>query len=712
MKDIFTEEKEHLSSTINKFNEVIEYTNAKLNVLPKMYKNNPFQLEKLSKQYNDKLILLTKTENKPYFARIDFKNEKDGQIEKCYISKVGVTDEDNNIVTVDWRAPISSMYYDSNIGDASYKAPEGIVKGNLLLKRQFEIENKKLLNFQDVDTVSNDEILKNYLGVSKDDRLKNIVSTIQYEQNEIIRESLYNNMIIQGVAGSGKTTVALHRVAYLVYNYIDKVNVDEYLVIGPSKFFVNYISNVLPDLDVNNVSQMTYEEIVKDITKENFTLIEEEINLKSFLKDKSSMTFEKYKLSNDYKELIDKYLCQLDKKIVPEKDFIVKGYTILNRSIINNIYNSIVSTKEINYEVFYKKIDRAVLLIAKYINDNYIKIKDKIINENLSKLSSLTKSKINEERKNLEYLKKELNNSFNKDLKKYLLSNIPKIIPLYLDFLNTLLKNDELKSQELYIEQTIKNVKSKKVSFNDLGALLYLSYRIYGEKEYKKYHHTVIDEAQDFGYLNFYALKKILPTSTFSIFGDIAQSIYEYHSTNDWELLNKELDNTDYSIKYLSKSYRTTIEIMNEANKITSYLNISTANPVIRHGNNVNYIKTKDNANEIIKIIKHTSHEKIAIITKDTTESSIIKKSLDNENIKCQNITSLHDNYIENICIIPSYLSKGLEFDVVIIYDAGSNKYDINCITDMKLLYVSFTRAMHELYVLYSNELPLPLQMD
>lgn len=181
LKEEFDLEKKNLEDTIDRFQEIIEETNLKINALPRLYSNNPYLLEKLMLQYSNRLELLERTEKKPYFARLDFKNDKEEYIEKCYIGKVGVMDEDNNIVTVDWRTPIATMYYDSNIGRAFYDAPEGKITGYLSVKRQYDIESGILRNFQDVDTVSNDEFLNPYLGVSADNRLKNIVSTIQAE---------------------------------------------------------------------------------------------------------------------------------------------------------------------------------------------------------------------------------------------------------------------------------------------------------------------------------------------------------------------------------------------------------------------------------------------------------------------------------------------------------------------------------------------------
>lgn len=266
---------------------------------------------------------MNKTSLKPYFARIDFARAVEKDVEKLYISKVGVMDEENNSITIDWRAPISSMYYDSNVGKASYEAPEGLCTGEILIKRQYEIENGKLKKYQDVDTVSNDDLLKPYLETSVDNRLRNIVSTIQVEQNAIIREPISQNIIVQGVAGSGKTTVALHRIAYLVYNNRDKINPEQYLVIGPNNFFVNYISSVLPDLDVDNVNQQTYLELCQESINEKIQLINEEEKLITPIEDTKRLEYERFKVSMKFKEALDNYITEIDKKVVSDTELYV-----------------------------------------------------------------------------------------------------------------------------------------------------------------------------------------------------------------------------------------------------------------------------------------------------------------------------------------------------------------------------------------------------
>ncbi len=708
MEKTFQEEKKYLEKTLLQFEEIIEDEELRLKALPRMYSNDPVLLASLLSQYNTKLEILKRCENKPYFARIDFTSDETGKEEECYISKVGVSDNDNNLVTVDWRAPIATLYYDSNIGGASYLAPEGLIKGTLNLKRQYDIENKILNSFQDVDTVSNDEILKPYLNASADNRLKNIVSTIQSEQNKIIRNPLYNNLIIQGVAGSGKTTVALHRVAYLVYNNRQNINANQYIVIGPNKFFINYISNVLPDLDVNNVSQLTYDEIVKKLINEDFNLISDKNKLLKLVINPDELFYQHLKVSLTFKDKLDEFIKDFDKMIVPDSDLIIKGYKIISNKVIKKMYDSL------DYNIMAKKIEKASLLIGKDIFNHSDVIMNNIWNEFNEKTKMMDKDKIDKERNNIVFIEKELRNNCNQSLKKYFSKARPNILNLYLSFLE---KIDNYGKEEIDITNKVKEnitaLKKKNVEFEDLASLVYLYYRIYGPNEYLKYRQVVIDEAQDFGEFNFLALKLLMPNATFSIFGDLAQSIYQYRGIESWEKVIKTTFDDKCDLMYLSKSYRTTTEIMNSANNITKHLNLVTADPVIRHGKNVNYVKFTNNQPLLIKDIINSYIEKgynsIAVICKDEEEVIRISEELKKIKIDVKTITDLDIIYQGGICVITSYLAKGLEFDGVIISNASEDVYNSLKSFDMKLLYVAMTRPLHELNILYNNEITKPL---
>lgn len=714
-EECFKEEEAKLQEIIAKFDEIMEYYNLRLEAIPKIYKDNPLMIANLIELYSKKIALMNKTSLKPYFARIDFARDGEKNVEKLYIGKVGVMDEENNSITIDWRAPISSMYYDSNVGKASYEAPEGICTGEILIKRQYEIENGKLQKYQDVDTVSNDDLLKPYLETSVDNRLRNIVSTIQVEQNAIIREPISQNIIVQGVAGSGKTTVALHRIAYLVYNNRDKINPEQYLVIGPNNFFVNYISSVLPDLDVDNVNQQTYLELCQESINEKIQLINEEEKLITSIEDTKRLEYERFKVSMKFKEALDSYITEIDKKVVPDTELIIKDYRILPVEIIKKIYNSIENN--IIYNSIEKKIERAKLLLDKYIEKNKNKIENIIKRQYRQKIEELSEEEKRNEILKLEYIEKELKNNFKTSIKKHFNFKTKEILNLYYNFLINITKYTEIEKineWESKLRKNIENIKNKKVEFEDISALIYLKAKIVGTEKYDNYRQIAIDEAQDYGEFSFYAIKELFPKATFSIFGDLAQSIYQYRGINNW---NDVLDTTfkeNGELKYLLKSYRTTTEIMNSANNITKHINLEVANPVIRHGENVEYIKYKNDQVELIeKIIKDYTQKgyvSIAIICKNDKEAKKIYTKLKEKGIKVNNVSDNQNKYDGGICIITSYLAKGLEFDGAIIVDASEEKYSSEKTIDMKLLYVAMTRPLHELKVLYHNEITEPLK--
>ena len=640
------EELEHLDYTLEKYKEVIDDSKLKLSNLKKFYKKYEDLLEEKFRLERE-IKSIEKAIDTPYFARIDFETEKN---EICYIGKKGVSDYDNNIITVDWRAPISSLYYDSNIGTTSYISPEGEVKGKLTLKRQYKIENSRLINFNDVDTVSNDELLKPYLSVSADNRLKNIVSTIQSEQNKIIRERMGKNLVVQGVAGSGKTTVALHRIAYLVYNNKHLFKASDYMVIGPNKFFVSYISGILPDLDVNGVAEYTMDELMLKYIDDKY-IIDNSLD-----KIKEIDEISKFKTSMGIKKEIDKYFKNLE--ILPNVDFCINNVKILSKEFIKNIYDDI---NKKTFKSIKSKIDRLILLLNKYIYDN----KEKIIANLITK--EIDKNVIDQ-----------VKNNINKNLKKYFVILNKKVKDIYIDILN--INNID-----------IKNINKNKFEIEDIPSLIYIKYKLSGNEIFDHYKHIVIDEAQDYGVFNFYVLKKIFRNATFSIYGDLAQSLYSYRSLSNWESLNIIFE--DLEIMKLNKSYRTTIEIMEEANKINELLKLDKAIPVIRHGDEVEYTKKdiKDLVNELSK-----NYKTIAIITKTQEEANVLYKKL-KDDIDINLINSNNLNYNSDINILPSYLSKGLEFDSVII--TNKNNYKKDSVLDMKLLYVSMTRALHKLYI-------------
>ena len=696
------EELEYENKKLNKIEEKLDIIKKEeeqvLTTLPKKYSHNPILLSNLMSITATKITNIAKIKERPYFARIDFKDDKKQNKEKIYIGKIGVLDLDGNIVITDWRAPISTLYYDSNLGRVEYIAPEGIVKGDMSLKRQIIISNKRVTDIFDVDSVSDDELLKPYLGANADNRLKNIVASIQGEQNYIIRKGIEKNIVVQGVAGSGKTTVALHRIAYLMYNNSDKYKADQFMVIGPNKFFINYISNVLPDLDAGNAVQLTIEELAKKFIDEDILFEDVTKNLSDIIDDGVEKKYLKFKNSMDYYRLLDNYLNDIESGFISAKGLVINNIQVLSKEDIENVY------KTVNGSCVSQKLEMTSKVIANRLknnNDVYEYIKNSM--DTLCQNEKDVNRKRNLIKKEFDMLKELTSNGFEKQLKKLLNIDKIKVLNIYIDFINSLDDMIELKSDTMYL------LKKKTCQNEDIAALLYIKYYLFGNEKFKKYKQVVVDEAQDFGKFTFYMLKLLISNATFSIFGDIAQGIYSYKSIDDFnEILEDIFKEAEY-IK-LKKSYRTSIEIMNEANKISKEIGLDEALPVIRSAGPVikSKINKSDKENYIVnqvKKYKEAGFKSIAIIYKNQKELVNMNKKLKENNIESEIIYKDQEKYEGGICLLTSYLSKGLEFDVVIIADVEDEIYKYDNRLDMKLLYVSMTRALHKLELVYETNI-------
>ena len=638
-------ERKKLDEITQEFYRVINYLDKREKTLIKELNPDRQEMYDLLEIYHNKHRVMKESLKKPYFARIDFKTtEKE---EQCYISKVGVTDEDHNLITVDWRSPIASLYYDSNVGEASYQAHENVFTGEMTLKRQYNIEDSKLIEYLDVDTVTSDELLNPYLGKTKDTRLKNIVSSIQSEQNKIIRHPLYEHTLVQGVAGSGKTTVALHRIAYLAYNYKDQIKRNQFLVIGPNNFFLDYISDVLPDLDVTHVGHFTFQSLVEKIIKEKVKINNNQSLIEN-LEDK-----------------LKRYYKSLEQKLI-ESDFYINETKIISGMNMKKILN------EIEDHALFIKTDHLIKNLntrIRHKQDTILEILDIELNNKFQN-NLLSKT---EYIKEYNKLKKELANGGTNYLKKHFIFIKKKITTLYNDFLK---------------ENGIKRVG---YTDQDLNGLLYLGIRILGNTDYRKIKHAVIDEAQDYDFFRFQLLKELMSNCYFSIFGDLAQSISEHPTITSWEDILSLYQKPH--MDYLLKSYRTTVEIMNEANKILEKLNMKTSEPVIRHGLQPIYINEIDINVQLEQWKKE--YKSIAIITK--TEDHAIKLS---KQYHLSYINELSQNNKDQIVSLSVKTSKGLEFDAVIVLNADEYKNGI----ELNQLYVAMTRPLHELIIQYNIE--------
>lgn len=610
-EDIFLEEKQKLKEVIQKITE--EETELE-NTLSSSDMN--YDLENLAKaqvlqSQIKKLSDIKKIKDNPYFARMDFK-ENSKELEKFYIGKISILDSKTAYpIIVDWRAPISNLYYEGKIGKASYDCLGEQIEGEIFLKRQYIIENQKLKKYININVTGNDELLQNALEEKADDRLKNIVATIQDEQNKIIRADINSPLIVQGVAGSGKTTIALHRIAYLIYNYEKEFKPEEFMIIAPTRFFLNYISNILPDLGVNDVRQCTFEDFAYDVIGKKLKISDNNEKLVIIVnkefdeinKGKIDIMIKeaKYKSSINFKRIIDEYLFEIENNYIPKNDFCFNEYTIMKYQDIDYLFKHTYKMYNLNTRI--NEIEKSLISELKRKTPEIVENIKKERSKKIENLSGEDRIKVFDEYdKTIKILEKD----YKKLVKKYL-SQIPKkdCVQYYKEFIDNYLQNSN--EVMMYLKQnTSKNLQKNEVSFEDLAPIMYIQFKIFGIKEKCKIKHVVIDEAQDYGEFQFDVLKTILNSNSMTILGDIAQGVHYYRGIENWKrFIDVEFKDVRTIYTTLNKTYRTTKEIMDVANHVINKLPeyekeyIVLGDPVIDRKNSIT-IKEIKNIDELI----------------------------------------------------------------------------------------------------------------
>ena len=601
-----------------------------------------YQKEKYFKKLNS-------IKNKPYFASIVFKDE-DGDIYNIYMSLTYLKDNDNNNILYDWRSPICSLFYDYETGPCSYKAPGGVFSGELKRKRQYKIENKKLVGVFDNSLNIDDEVLQEVLARESSEKMRNVVNTIQQEQNKVIRNLEDNNLIVQGIAGSGKTTVALHRIAFLLYQIKDLTS-NDILIFSPNNIFTEYISDVLPSLGEDNTLQTTFSDYLS-------TFIDEYDQVEDF----SSFVSRYYSYNELYPDMI-KY--KQSDQIIDDLDNYLDFY-ISNCKFTSN----------------FKEGDKNLILkddLNQMLHDKYSKLPlFERINEMAEKLSSNYYKGSSKKVNTFLKLFRE-NSNFSKDYKS-----------IFRNFFLSEFCRIHVDSK--YIDSFINN---KVINYEDALIFSYIKGRLEGFLYEGRIKHVIIDEAQDYNRLQYIIINNIFKKADFTILGDINQNINPYYHYKSLESLS-DLFRGDTKYLELLKTYRSSPEIIEYTNKI---LNLNHVN-AIRRDNNKPVVFKKDLENlkdsllfDIRKL--QDQYKSTAIITKDFKEASKIY-NLIKEDINISLVDADSKKFIKDLIIIPAYVSKGLEFDSVIIYNDRDNSYRAN---ERNLLYVACTRCQHELYI-------------
>ena len=661
--------------------------------------------EEVYKTIDRRLMEFTKLKENPYFGKVTFK-EEDSLPEDMYIGRYGLTLENAyEPLIVDWRAPIASLFYQGTLGPASYNPPAGEVKADIIDRKQIIIKKGQLKGVFDSAVDVKDEILQMVLSDNSSEKLKDIVMTIQKEQDEIIREDRNKIVVVNGVAGSGKTTIALHRISYLLYNFRKQFG-DKVLIFGPNNIFMDYIAQVLPTLGESGIKQTTFE----NFAKEELGLEYQDVKgfgryIEEAMEGREEALEEyKYKSSKEFAELLNNSIDELNKSYFNIKPVMFNG-------------EEIVSVKEIRdlFDVYYKdmplfrrseKIRRILTSKIKDKRDEQVYALNAEIKE---KMNSLSEKDADIEKNNLEFLRRirireivrEVMNSRD-NLDRWL--KFEPAINIY----SRIIKGEQLSKVDYDCEENnslclnYNNIRAKvkelDLGYMDLAGILYLMVKLQGIKYKDEIKHIVIDEAQDYNYMQFEIIKEMTGCKSYTIVGDSNQRLITTDEEPAMLHLEKIFGDLKVEIKKfeLNKSYRSTQEIMEYANK---FLDEDRIVPLVRKGEYV--LEEETNSKEesletlisILEDYEEEGYENIAVIFKDKNVlqeyAPIIKEKIGIQNIDNEDIL-----YKGGKVLIPAYLAKGLEFDGVVIIDDGNIQPLVK--------YIMCTRALHRLAVIKS----------
>lgn len=686
--------------------------------------------ERTFKQMDKQIRILERLKYSPYFGRIDFLESDEKNADQVYLGIASLMDEhDENFLIYDWRAPISSLYYDFAPGPASYHTLDGKIEGEMSLKRQFIIRSSNIKAMFDTGVTIGDEMLQEVLGNNANAQMKSIVATIQREQNLIIRNERSKLLVVQGVAGSGKTSAALQRVAYLLYRYRETLKSENIMLFSPNPLFNSYVSTVLPELGEENMEQATFMEYLNNRIGSQFDVEDPFDQMEFLLNNDEQPDYHtrvkgiQYKSSLEFKEIIDQYANRLSQKGLLFKDLVFRGEIIISNEAI--------------YDYFYS-------LDAGFTIPNRMEmVKDWLLRELKRKVrQERSKSWVEEEVQFLEkedfleaYQELQEKNRFTeksfddfdqeqkilaekvvKQKFKPLFSRVKKLNFLDMKGLYSQLFKLVAENQEVLLDdwtqiclQTVEKLANYVIAYEDATPFVYLQDLIKGRKSSTGIRHIFIDEAQDYSPFQFALIQRLFPYSKMTLLGDFNQAIFSGATGSATVISDYEEKGEDIEKIILTKTYRSTKEIVDftssliEGGEKIEPFNRHGKKPMIKQAEH-NQLKgfILDKINEFLK----EGHRTIAVICRTAAESKRVYAAL-KDDIPIHLIEKATIAYEKGILVIPSYLAKGIEFDAVVLYDSSQYKNE----SERKLFYTVCTRAMHRLHMYATNEIS-PLMND
>ncbi len=650
----------------------------------------------------------------PYFGRIDFRELQPNMqtnLEMVYIGIATLADPNSGeLLVFDWRSPIAGMFYDFQTGPAHYHCPIGEIHGAITLKRQYKIADGQLNYWFDSDLTIEDEILQEILGRSTDQKMRTIVNSIQREQNQIIRDADHRVLLVQGPAGSGKTSIALHRAAYLLYRERDTLTAKQILIFSPNYIFADYISNVLPELGEANVRQTTFQDYI-DHTKLQFPAKVEDWNeqLELFMSDPGDPATRTraagigFKSAPVFAELLESYLQHIMERLVREyPKLTLDGENYFSREEWEELFQVNLAylppakrLRQIRKVIQQKlrplvrrsraKHEAAIAATGEEVNEKTIRVLARLAAK--AELEPLTSELVRRTELDPFQLYQQL---FRDEA---LFARLTAGLPLPENW-------PEIR------RQTLEWFENGRIMYEDSLPLLYFHGCLSGFPVRGDIRQLIIDEAQDFTILQYRIVNQLFPRCAWTILGDRSQSIHPYLQTADFQTAAAILGATDSRLLTLQKSYRSTSEIQSFAQAVST--DALTGEPIRRSGMLPQVYSFPDpegsaaGLQALIDQIRADGLRSIALITKAAQQAEILYRLLQ-PILPIHLIKNENSEFHRGIVAIPGYLAKGLEFDAVLVWDANAQNYA--AAADRNLFYTVCTRALHRLFICHSGEL-------
>ncbi|GEO79780.1 RNA polymerase recycling motor HelD [Companilactobacillus mindensis] len=678
-------------------------------------RNNSWQ------QSRQRLGILKKLEKTPFFARLDFQEKGEPKRESVYIGLSSFTDKNDHFLVYDWRAPISSIYYDGKLGEVEYQTPDGLQSVNLFLKRQFLVENGKIKAYFDTQETIGDQMLLEVLDGKSSTHMKGIVKTIQSEQNKIIRDTKSKLLFVQGAAGSGKTSAILQRIAFLLYRYRGTLTSSQVVMFSPNSLFNDYIKDVLPEMGEQNMVQMTYKQFlarrlpnlkVESLSDQFETVVDADSkNVSKFVSD-----VEFFKILTNYSKL-------LNQSGVSFKNIKFQGKVFIPKEKIQEIYYSYGSQYNLGNRLD-ATVDRLIKMLHRKIGaemrTNWVS--ERIENLSKEQLQALYTT-ADQEFKNGDEEKKFLARKIVTTMLQGVHKNIKharflNVAANYLNFLKAVPKIVDLNKYDItpeqwdqYVDNFVQNFNQKQISMNNLSPYLYLYDLVTGKHGELDMKFVFMDEIQDYTPFQLAYMKYKFPRARYTMLGDLNQSIFT--KNNSQTLLSEAqtlFDADETKVVQLVHSYRSTKQITEFTKAILT--NGQRIEPFNRMGDLPNLLMAKNETESVQQVINQLKENDqhnytTAIIAKTLEDAEHLHDLLKANNVASTLIRSENQRLAAGTIVLPSFLAKGLEFDAVIMWDASKDKFDED---EQQLVYTIASRAMHKLTITSIGELSQLLQ--